>query len=212
MKSRIFESAFETNSNRGAIMDFIDALRALANRAQGQLEHLQTEEVTKNAIIMPFINTMGYDVFNPTEVVPEFTADVGTRKGEKVDYAIMQDGEPIILFECKQTGSELNQDNATQLFRYFTATSVRFGVLTNGINYQFYSDLDEPNKMDPKPFLEFNLLDFDEHMVEELKRFTKAAFVLEDTINAATELKYTTEIKRVLLEERVMIESGVWRG
>lgn len=95
-------------------MDFIDALRALANRTRGQLDHLQTEEATKNAIIMPFINVMGYDVFNPTEVVPEFTADVGNRKGEKVDYAIMQNGAPIILFECKLAGAELTLDNATQ--------------------------------------------------------------------------------------------------
>ena len=182
-------------------MDFIDELRALANRVQGQLEHLQTEEATKNAIIMPFINIMGYDVFNPTEIVPEFTADIGMRKGEKVDYAIIQDGLPIILIECKSAGSELNQDNATQLFRYFTATSVRFGILTNGIDYQFFSDLDEPNKMDTKPFMEFNLLDFDDQIVEELKRFTKTAFDLEDTLSAATELKYTTEIKRVLAEE-----------
>jgi len=69
---------------------------------------------------MPFINVLGYDVFDPTEVVPEFTADIGTKKGEKVDYAIMKDGKPIILFECKWSGADLNKEHASQLHRYFS--------------------------------------------------------------------------------------------
>lgn len=141
------------------------------------------------------------NVFDPTEVIPEYTADVGTKKGERVDYAIMKDGTPVMVFECKHAASDLTEDNASQLYRYFTATDTRFGVLTNGVLYRFYSDLDQPNLMDSRPFFEFNILNFTPHTVEELKRFTKQSFDLAGTIEAATDLKYTKEIKRVLADQ-----------
>ena len=144
---------------------------------------------------------MGYSIFDPTEVVPEFTADVGTKKNEKVDYALMQDGKPAVLIECKMYGSNLSEEEMSQLLRYFTVTDARFGILTDGITYRFYSDLDQPNMMDPKPFFEFNMLDFTEPQIEELKRFTKSAFDMTENVDAARELKYTTEIKRVLADE-----------
>ena len=108
-----------------------------------------------------------YNVFDPTEVVPEFTADVGTKRGEKVDYAVMKDGNPIILFECKKVGSNLASEQTSQLYRYFSVTTARFGVLTDGIIYRFFTDLEDSNKMDSKPFLEFDLSDFDESLVNE---------------------------------------------
>ena len=182
-------------------MDFIDEVRALASRIPKQLQHLQTEEATKNALVMPLINALGYNVFDPTEVVPEFTADVGTKKSEKVDYAIIKDGKPIMLFECKAAGTNLDDEHASQLFRYFTVTEARFGVLTNGVVYRFYSDLDERNKMDLKPFLEVNMLELNEALIEELKRFTNSSFELESTLEAASELKYTKEIKRILSQQ-----------
>ena len=109
--------------------------------------------------------------------MPEFTADFGTKKGEKVDYAIYQNGEPIFLFECKWSGADLSQIHASQLFRYFSVvTQVRFGVLTNGVEYRFFSDLEAPNRMDDKPFFIFNMLDFQVKQVDELKKFTKVGF------------------------------------
>lgn len=138
-------------------MVFNDRIRELSGQVQKQLPHIQTEEATKNALIMPFITALGYNVFNPTEVTPELHADVGIKKGEKVDYAILQDGKPIILFECKWHGADLNKDHASQLYRYFSVTDARFGVLTNGVQYRFYTDLDAANKMDAKPFFEFDL-------------------------------------------------------
>jgi hypothetical protein len=66
-------------------MDFIDQIKALSNQISKRSERLETEEATKNAHVMPFIKALGYDIFNPEEVVPEFTCDVGTKKGEKVD-------------------------------------------------------------------------------------------------------------------------------
>jgi hypothetical protein len=112
-------------------------LRETSLRIPTQTGHIQTEEATKNAFVLPFINALGYNIFDPTEVIPEFTADVGIKKGEKVDYAILKDGKPIILLECKWCGTNLDKEHASQLFRYFTTTRVRFCVLTNGIKYKF---------------------------------------------------------------------------
>jgi hypothetical protein len=182
-------------------MDLIDKIKDIAARIPQQIDHIQTEEATKNAFIMPFISALGYDVFNPTEVIPEFTADIGTKKGEKVDYAIKKDNNIIILIECKWSGVDLHQNHASQLYRYFSATEARFAILTNGLTYEFYSDIDEPNKMDSKPFFTFNVLEFQDHQVKELKKFTKSAFSLDDILTTASTLKYTGSIKKILEEE-----------
>lgn len=181
-------------------MDFIDQLRVLAARITNTRALIQTEEATKNAMIMPLIQALGYNVFDPLEVTPEFVADVGLKKGEKVDYAILRDGKPIILFECKKAGADLNISHASQLFRYFHVTEARFGVLTNGLVYKFFTDLEQPNKMDEKPFFEFNILDFKERDVEELKKFAKATFDLDTILTTANELKYTRAIQTRLVE------------
>jgi hypothetical protein len=179
-------------------MDFIDQVRSLATRIINSKDLLQTEEATKNAMVMPFIHMLGYNVFDPLEVTPELIADVGTKKGEKVDYAILKDSKPIILFECKRCGGDLHINHASQLFRYFHVTEARFGVLTNGIIYRFFTDLEKPNKMDDKPFFEFNFLDFRDQDIEELKKFAKASFDIETILTTANQLKYTRAIKQTL--------------
>jgi hypothetical protein len=181
-------------------VDFIDQLRILSGRISNTRAVIQTEEATKNAMVMPLIQILGYNVFDPLEVTPELVADVGTKRGEKVDYAILKDGKPIMLFECKKAGADLNINHAGQLFRYFHVTSARFGVLTNGLLYRFFTDLEQPNKMDEKPFFEFNILDFKERDVEELKKFAKAAFDLETILTTANELKYTRAIQSRMTE------------
>lgn len=183
------------------MMDLIDRMKDIASRIPKQMEYTQTEEATKNAFIMPFISALGYDVFNPLEVIPEFTSDVGIKKGEKVDYAITKDEKIIILVECKWSGADLDKVHASQLYRYFSVTSARFAILTNGIEYQFYSDIDEPNKMDSKPFFVFNMLHIEDHQINELKKFTKSAFSLEDILTTASTLKYAGSIKKILEEE-----------
>ncbi len=183
-------------------MDLLERVEEVANRARKRLEKVETEEATKTALVMPFISqVLGYNVFDPSEVVPEFTADVGTKKGEKVDYAIIQDDKPVMLFECKRYGTALDKDHASQLYRYFSVTQARFGVLTDGIVYRFFSDLEEPNKMDDRPFFELDLLDFNDAEVEELRRFTKASFNIDQILSNAKDLKYTREIKRILADE-----------
>lgn len=182
-------------------MDFADQILALASRIPKQLDHIHTEEATKNALVLPFINALGYNVFDPTEVVPEFTADVGIKKGEKVDYAIKLEGKIIMLFECKQAGADLSRAHASQLFRYFTVTDARVGVLTNGIRYQFFSDLEQPNKMDERPFLEFDMLDLRESLIPEMKQLTKSAFNIDQLLSSAQELKYTRAIRNYLADQ-----------
>lgn len=181
-------------------MDLIDQLRALSARIAATKGMIQTEEATKNAMVMPFIQALGYNVFDPTEVTPELCADVGLKKGEKVDYAILRDGKPIILFECKKSGGDLNINHAGQLFRYFHVTAARFGVLTNGLIYRFFTDLEQPNKMDEKPFFEFNILDFKDRDVDELKKFAKSLFDVDTILTTASDLKFTRTIQNRLAE------------
>ena len=181
-------------------MDVLGEIKALAARIPQQLDHINTEEATKNALVMPFLSVLGYDIFDPTEVVPEFSADVGGKKGEKVDYAIMVEGRPEVLVECKKAGSNLDEADVSQLFRYFTATDARIGILTDGITYRFFSDLDHPNRMDTKPFLDVILTDLNNSRLHELERFSKSSFNLDEMLEAAADLKYTNEIKRILGE------------
>lgn len=182
-------------------MDFADKIRALAVSIPKQREHVLTEEATKNAFVMPFINALGFNVFDPLEVQPEYTADVGVKKGEKVDYAILRGGAPILLFECKCHDTNLDSVLPTQLFRYFSTTEAPFAVLTNGIVYRFFTDLDEKNKLDGRHFFELDLLDLRENAIEELKKFSKSAFDPGRIRDTASELKYTREIRRLLADE-----------
>jgi hypothetical protein len=183
----------------GGQMEFAEKLSALAAKVRQQRGVIQTEEATKNAFVMPFISTiLGYDVFNPMEVVPEFIADVGLKKGEKIDYAIVKDGEVQILIECKKSSEPVKIEHASQLFRYFAVTNARIAILTNGEVYQFFTDLDAPNRMDAKPFLVLDLNDIDESLIPELQKLSKDVFDLDSIISAAGELKYIGELKRTL--------------
>ena len=188
-------------------MDFKERLLLHAQNIKKVIEtqKITTEEGTKNALIMPFIkDVLGYNVFDPSEVNPEFDAEMikgGTsKKMDKVDYAIMKEGRPIILVECKDVNADLNKEHASQLFSYFVATEAPnlVGILTNGKIYQFYTDTVVANVMDKTPFLEINLLEMKESSINELKRFTKENFKVEGLTSVAEELKYTQEIKRQL--------------
>ncbi|WP_312072045.1 type I restriction endonuclease [Anaerotignum propionicum] len=180
--------------------EFTAQLYQLANRIEQTKEHIKTEEATKMAFIVPFFQALGYDVYNPTEFIPEFIADVGNKKGEKVDYAIMRDGIPVILIEAKGWSDTLtNHDD--QLYRYFTSTKAKFAILTNGIVYKFFTDLESPNIMDGKPFLDINLLDLKDNQIFELKKFVKENFDLDAVFSSASELKYSNNIKLFLAEQ-----------
>lgn len=183
-------------------MDFKDEIKQFGDRVEKLKNQIQTEEATKNAFIMPFIQALGYDVFNPTEVVPEFISDIGLKKGEKIDYAIFKDGSPTILIECKHWAQNLNIHDG-QLLRYFHVSKAKFGLLTNGIVYRFYSDLVAANKMDEKPFLEFNINEIKDNQIEELKKFHKTVFDAESITNTASELKFMNELKQLIQQELI---------
>lgn len=178
-----------------------DTILAFCERAAKTRELLKTEEATKNALIMPFLQIMGYDVFNPLEIVPEFTADVGSKAGERVDYAVILDGSPVMLIECKSCATALDIQKESQLLRYFHTTSARFGILTNGIEYKFYSDIQEPNKMDLVPFLSFSLECPEKINFTELAKFRKENFDAENIRKTAELLKCSGAVKNALLDE-----------
>lgn len=182
-------------------MEFKELIKMLGDRIHKLKDQVLTEEATKNAFIMPFIKELGYDVFNPFEVTPELVADVGIKQGEKIDYAILKDGAPIILIECKHHAGVLNVHNASQLFRYFHTTKAKFAILTNGIEYKFYTDLVETNKMDDKPFFQFDITDIRDNQIDELKKFHKTFFDFENIVNTASALKFTNELKRMINDE-----------
>ena len=184
-------------------MEFIEKINQLKERCSAMKDSLQTEEATKNALIMPFINALGYDVFNPIEVVPEYIADVGVKKGEKVDYAILKDNKPIILIECKKVDNKSLdiKKHATQLIRYFSVTDAKFIILSNGIVYKFFSDIESAGKLDNEPFFTFNLLDFKENQIETLSEFCKENFDIEKAFSNAGDLKYIKQFEEVIENE-----------
>lgn len=183
-------------------MGIAERVQELSAKIRSQKAGIGTEEATKNAFVMPFISSvLGYDVFNPSEVVPEFTADVGTKKGEKIDYALVQGGEVQILIEVKKVTEPLRVEHASQLFRYFAVTHARVAILTNGEVYEFYTDLDAPNRMDDKPFLVLDLAAVDTTLLPEVAKLTRESFDVESVISAAGELKYIGQIKRILATE-----------
>ena len=176
-----------------------NALREIAERAIAQRARLSTEEAAKQALVLPLIQALGYDIFDPTEIVPEFTADYGHKKGEKVDYAIMCDGQPAILIECKAAGDLLDRSHASQLGRYFhTTTTAYFAVLTNGIVYKFFSDLDADNVMDVTPFYEVDITRADDHDIGRLNHFAKQTFDMKQVRMIATDMKCVRGIKAYL--------------
>lgn len=179
---------------------FTEQIKSLSVRVNKLKGTLATEEATKTALIMPFFQVLGYDVFNPLEFSPEYVADVGIKKGEKVDYAILEDGLPVILVECKAVNEDLAK-HGSQLFRYYGATSAKYAILTNGIEYWFYTDLEEKNKMDKMPFLYFNLEDLNDMVIAEVHKFTKGVFDEAKISRGAYELKYVHSLKNFLKEQ-----------
>lgn len=174
----------------------------LAQKVRELKPIIETEEATKTAFIIPFIsNVLGYDVTDPREVIPEYTADVGTKKGEKVDFAIKSGDDFRFLIECKKIGAPLDLNHANQLVRYFNVTDTEFAILTNGEVYQFYTQLDRANRMDEKPFLILDLANIDTRTFPHLEKVTKANFDAETVMAMAEELKYVSELRKVVARE-----------
>lgn len=181
-------------------MEFEEKIKNFATRIAEIKDNIKTEEATKTSIIMPFFQMMGYDVFNPKEFTPEYIADVGIKKGEKVDYAIVLNNELVMLIEAKSITEKLEKHDS-QLFRYFGTSKAKFAILTNGINYKFYTDLEKENVMDNTPFLDIDLEKISDNEIQELKKFQKENFNVDEIFSTASDLKYLGMIKKVLKEE-----------
>lgn len=181
-------------------MEIKEKLYNLSDRIDKIVDQIKSEEGTKQSLILPFFQILGYDVFNPLEFCPEFDADYGVKKGEKVDYAIIIDDEPTILIEAKSCNDSLDK-HGSQLFRYFNSTKAKFGVLTNGIIYRFYSDLDEINKMDKHPFFEVDLSNLNDTQITYLKNFERDSLDVDSILSTAEELKYSNLIKDFLKQQ-----------
>lgn len=201
-------------------MEFEERIKEFSKRLENLKSSITTEEATKTSLIMPFFQILGYDIFNPNEFMPEYTADVGIKKGEKVDYAISINNTVSILIEAKSITESLNK-HSSQLFRYFGTTNSKLAILTNGVFYKFYTDLENQNKMDLAPFLEIDLLNLKDTDIVELKKFAKENFDIENIINAASNLKYASSIEKVLSEEfsdpsddfiKMILNKGVYDG
>lgn len=201
-------------------MELQEKMYNLSERIKQLKENIHTEEATKQSFILPFFQSLGYDVFNPLEFIPEFTADVGIKKHEKVDYAILQDGKPLILIEAKSCNEKLDKHDS-QLFRYFGTTESKFAILTNGIIYKFYSDLDQPNVMDSQPFYVLDMMDLNDQAIQYLANFNKSNLDIDSIMNTASDLKYLSLTKtafKELIENptdefiKLLLNNGVYDG
>lgn len=190
----INEPAFIKNTQNG-IDDISSQMKELSRNIKEHKDSIKNEEQTKHTCIIPFIKVLGYNPYNPKEVRPEFLADRGTKKGKKVDYAILKNDEPIILIECKSMGVQLNDQHANQLFDYFSHTNAKIGILTNGILFRFFADLNKENLMDREPFMVMNLSDLDTTLISILKKMTKENFNINDIKSIAKDLIYIDKIK-----------------
>ncbi len=175
-------------------MGFREELQKLSIQIIERRSHITNEEMTKQALIIPFLQVLGYDVFNPVEVKPEFIADFGMKKGEKVDYAIYKGDEPVMFIEAKSADTVLVNHDA-QLSRYFNAVpNVKLGIITNGMEYKFFTDLKTVNVMDDTPFLLLNLTSLKDSDIETLARFKKDTYAKDNLSQFAEELVYTSAI------------------
>lgn len=181
--------------------DFQEVFMTLTAKAAQYKGKTLTEEATKHFLILPFIAALGYDIFDIAEVMPEFTADIGIRQKERIDYAILKDGKPIILIECKPVSSNLTVQNEGQLFRYFQTCDARFAVLTNGMQYKFYTDSEKNNVMDTTPFFELDLNNSDISSLSILESFRKEKFNMENLLGQAKNLKHITLAREVVSKE-----------
>jgi hypothetical protein len=192
----------EVIPQREAYMDFADAIQAHAKRVAELKDHAATEEATKMALITPFLKLLGYDPFDPRVVIPEYCADFGNKKECKVDYAIKRGDDIIIIVEAKKAGDTLDGAKEGQLQRYFQSIlPVKIAILTDGIQYKFFTDLDHPNVMDQKPFMTFDFSAVDDALIPEMKKLCSECFDLNTALSAAQELKYLGLLKKVVMAE-----------
>lgn len=176
-------------------------LTKLADTVARFREAIQGEQHTKNVLIEPVLRLLGFEITNPFDIITEFSADFGVKKGEKVDYALLKDKEVAILLEAKDWKIKLEQKQISQLFRYFSVSTSRLGILSNGIEYMFFTDTKQPNTMDMEPFFKFNLLEFNKSDIEILSKFHKDNLNIDSIRSFAKTVSIKTDIKNFLVQQ-----------
>ena len=133
----------------------------------------QTEEATKQRLILPLLAALEFDPYS-SDIEPEYTLDFGIKKGEKVDYALQINNQPVAIVECKQLDHQLNKDNVQQLYRYFQVQGVHIAILTNGDDYWFFTDSVKSNIMDSEPYFKIKLTTATDAEIDKLEQYTKS--------------------------------------
>lgn len=170
---------------------------------------IETEEATKHSLILPLLIALGYNVFDNNEVRPEYVADVGTKKGEKVDYVIIQNGQPTILLEAKQVGTPLNNKVVDQLFRYFSVTSAKIAILTDGVKYMFFTDSQKANIMDTEAYMIIDIKTASDEDLSRLASYHKEQMHLGDVLD---NIKYELfrEISKKFVDNLIEMRPDNW--
>lgn len=182
-------------------MNLDSKLADLADKAESIKNSVATEEATKNAFVLPMLIALGYDVYNPFEVIPEMDCDIAN-KGDKVDYAVKLDGKPAFILECKQCSKNLDTFRL-QLSKYYVATDAKIAILTNGLEYRFYADFDKTNLMDENPFFVFDLRDYSDECVELLGKFDKSAYNSCEILDFFKNRMFEDDVKK-FIEDNVL--------
>jgi hypothetical protein len=167
----------------------------LSGRVEQLKRNLHTEEATKTALVLPMLQVLGCDVFNPQEVVAGYV-----KKGEKIDYAVIRQEKPVIFVKCKHWKQGLTYHDESSL-RYLYDPSVKYCILTNGIIYKFYLTLTEQNRIDEKSLLEVNLSVLEPSAIEDLYKFHKSNFDIVSIQSVVSEMKYTRELRTLVRQE-----------
>ena len=189
-----------------------DEIKALAERIPGLRPMLDDEAKTKQFLILPLIRALGYDDANPAEVVPEFVVDYDTSASWKIDYALMSNGEPLVVIECKRLSNQLEANEVNQLGRYFPnarRAGAQIAILTNGVIYKFFADKpNQQNIMDEKPFWTTNLELLRNNDLLQLRNFTKDNFNAANAVASASKFRHITEMKIALARQLTEPEDG----
>lgn len=156
-----------------------------------------TEEATKQWLIMPLLVALGYDPYS-SDIIPEYTLDVGTKKGEKVDYALQINNQPVVIVECKQLNISLSDKHISQLYRYFTISDVHIAILTNGDDYWFFTDSKKENVMDLEPYYSIKLSQAEDAEIDKLEQYCKELIQYADISKVVQYERYVSECKELV--------------
>lgn len=182
-------------------MGFTEDIAKLSEQIRKRVDQVVGEEATKMALIVPFLNTLGYDIYDPTEVLPEYVADFAIKKAgqfEKVDYALAINGTIVMIVEAKARGQKAEAHDG-QISRYFNGLiTTKVAIVTNGTEYRFFTDLRDRNVMDREPFFSFNIFEYGSKEIENLKLFHRDNFDTAAIGRQAEEMVYVKGMTQLI--------------